>query len=242
MYTCMCCWRLYLLSGTHVIDRKGPYKIWYKQITVISYHLICNTINMPLNELTLTLLTALLLTFLITYFQLSGWRYTPDVLTNQNNCYIPKFNDDYIIYEIGIGFAILYLIFIKFMKKFLLWNKNATVKHCTFMTYSTSHKHLYIRNLLYASCWTLVTCEAFQACFIYTFQIICFVIDLSAITACEHYITPFVRSLSCEVTLIYQKCNPCLFTHHLFVYKTNSIFLLFHICKHSYPVLHVPPA
>ena len=44
-------------------------------------------------SLTLTLVAALLLTLLTTYFRYGGWRYTPFVSTNQNHCYMPKLND-----------------------------------------------------------------------------------------------------------------------------------------------------
>ena len=35
---------------------------------------------------------ALLLLLITTYIQLIGWRYTPNFLTNQNHCYMPKLN------------------------------------------------------------------------------------------------------------------------------------------------------
>ena len=38
-----------------------------------------------------TLIMALPLLLITTYVLLSEWRYTPDFLTNQNHCYIPKF-------------------------------------------------------------------------------------------------------------------------------------------------------
>ena len=44
-------------------------------------------------RLMLTLLTALLLTLLTTYFWFGGWRYTLFILTNQNHSYMPNLND-----------------------------------------------------------------------------------------------------------------------------------------------------
>ena len=57
-------------------------------------------------SLTLTLLTALLLTSLTAYFRFGGWMYTLFVLTNQNHCYMPKLNDFLIsspvlLYDLG---------------------------------------------------------------------------------------------------------------------------------------------
>ena len=41
----------------------------------------------------LTLLTALLLTLLTTYFWFGGWDYTLFVLINQNHYFMPKLNE-----------------------------------------------------------------------------------------------------------------------------------------------------
>ena len=64
--------------------------------TVIPYHLIFNALKCFKVLLPLTLLTALLLTLLMMYFQFIGWRYTPSVLTNENHCYMPQLYDNYI--------------------------------------------------------------------------------------------------------------------------------------------------
>ena len=49
--------------------------------------------KMPKINLKLTLITALLLTLLTTYFRLSGSGYISIVLTNHNHRYIPKLDD-----------------------------------------------------------------------------------------------------------------------------------------------------
>ena len=56
-----------------------------KIITVILYVLIFNALKLLQSMSAVNVLTSLLLTLLTTDFRLSGWRYTPPPLTNQNH-------------------------------------------------------------------------------------------------------------------------------------------------------------
>ena len=52
---------------------------------------------MPHNHFDITLIMALLLLLITTYVKLSGWKYTPAFLTNQNHCYMPILNACFIL-------------------------------------------------------------------------------------------------------------------------------------------------
>ena len=54
------------------------------------------------------LLTVLLLTLLTMYFWLSGWRYTPSVLTDQNHYFVLQLNDLCIILQKCMNVLLLY--------------------------------------------------------------------------------------------------------------------------------------
>ena len=58
--------------------------------TSVSFRLIFSALNF---SLTLTCRIVLLLPLLVTYFRISGYRYTQNVLTNQNYFYITHLHD-----------------------------------------------------------------------------------------------------------------------------------------------------
>ena len=82
------------VTCTFIFNYKSVHR---KMVTVITYHKICNAFKCRIISLTFTLIMALPLLLITTYVLLSGWRYAPDFLTNQNHCCIPKLNACFIL-------------------------------------------------------------------------------------------------------------------------------------------------
>ena len=76
--------RMVLQSEGHLLFCWSPKN---GNVKCYDYHNICNAFKCLIISLTLTLIMALLLLLITTYVQLSGWKYTPALLTNQNHCY-----------------------------------------------------------------------------------------------------------------------------------------------------------